>query len=88
MLFIVIYLVSVLQLVYSGPRPFWISERVFAAECMPGFNHPSRGTVIIFFVVAYTYYLFFERKSSKTSTPFEIRDYLIKLTVAMALLLI
>lgn len=77
-----------MQLIYSGARPFWLSERIFASNCLPGFNHPSRGTVLLFFVVAYTYYLFFERKSSKTSTPFEIRDYLIKLTIATALLLV
>lgn len=83
-----IYIASFLQLIYAGPRPFWISENIFSASCLPAFNHPSRGTFLFSFVVAYAYFLFLERSSSRTSVPFNLRDYLIKFSLLIFMLVV
>jgi hypothetical protein len=55
---------------------------------MPSFNHPSRGTLLLFFFIAYAYFLFSERKGSKTSVPVSLRSYLIKFAIALMILMV
>ena len=50
-----IYLVSVIQMFYQGPRPFWYGEKVLTSSCLSAFNHPSLGLILMIFVPMYTY---------------------------------
>lgn len=55
MSFGLIYLISVIQMFYAGPRPFWYSDKVLASSCLSSFNHPSLGFILMIFVPFYTY---------------------------------
>jgi hypothetical protein len=52
----IIYLVSVLQMLYAGARPFWASEEVLSSSCMSSYNHPSIGLILLLFLPLYIYY--------------------------------
>jgi hypothetical protein len=52
----IIYLVSVLQMFYSGARPFWMDNSVLTSSCQSSYNHPSLGLVLMVFIPFYIYY--------------------------------
>lgn len=52
----VIYLISVLQMLYSGARPFWMEESVLSSSCLSSYNHPSIGMILMLFLPMYIYY--------------------------------
>lgn len=52
----VIYLISVLQMLYSGARPFWMEESVLSSSCLSSYNHPSMGMILMLFLPMYIYY--------------------------------
>lgn len=41
------FLMSLINLVYMGPRPFWTSPSIVAPVCVPTFSHPSSSTFIL-----------------------------------------
>ena len=51
-----VYLVSVLQMLYSGSRPFWTDMNVMASSCQSSYNHPSLGLMLMLFIPFYIYY--------------------------------
>lgn len=51
-----IYVVSVLQMFYSGARPFWEDKSVLSSSCQPSYNHPSLGLILMLFLPFYIYY--------------------------------
>ena len=52
----IIYLVSVLQMLYAGSRPFWTDYNVLTSSCQPSYNHPSLGIILMLFLPFYIYY--------------------------------
>lgn len=51
-----IYVISVLQMFYTGSRPFWEEKNILSSKCLPSYNHPSLGFILIMFIPIYTYY--------------------------------
>lgn len=51
-----IYFVSVLQMLYSGARPFWADKSVLSSSCQSSYNHPSLGIILMLFLPFYIYY--------------------------------
>ena len=51
-----IYLISVLQMLYSGARPFWTNDNVLTSSCQASYNHPSLGLILMLFLPFYIYY--------------------------------
>jgi hypothetical protein len=51
-----IYLVSVVQMFYSGARPFWEDNSVLSASCQPSYTHPSLGLILMLILPLYFYY--------------------------------
>jgi hypothetical protein len=52
-----IYLQCLLELIYSEPRPFWLSSDIRAFSCEKGFGHPS--SLILHTTLIY-YYAYFQ----------------------------
>lgn len=52
----IIYLVSVLQMLYAGARPFWAEKGVLSSSCLASYNHPSIGLILTLFMPMYIYY--------------------------------
>ena len=52
----IIYIVSVLQMFYSGARPFWMDNSVLTSSCQSSYNHPSLGLILMVFIPFYIYY--------------------------------
>lgn len=52
----IIYFVSVIQMLYSGARPFWADKGVLSSSCLSSYNHPSLGLILMLFMPFYIYY--------------------------------
>ena len=52
----IIYIVSVLQMLYAGARPFWADKDVLSFSCLSSYNHPSIGLILMMFLPFYIYY--------------------------------
>jgi len=53
-----IYLISVLQMFYASPRPFWNDSTILSSRCLQSYNHPSLGLILLTFVPCYAYYCY------------------------------
>ena len=53
---IVIYIVSVVQIFYAGPRPFWSSDDILTSYCLPSYAHPHLGLILMLFMPFYGYF--------------------------------
>ena len=53
---IIIYVVSVIQIFYAGPRPFWSSDSILTSSCLPSYSHPHMGLILMLFLPFYGYY--------------------------------
>lgn len=60
-----LYLISVIQMFYSGPRPFWYRDQVLSSACLPSYNHPSLGLILMIFVPFYGYECWRKKPNSK-----------------------
>lgn len=66
------YLIGIIQLAYSGPRPYWATAEASSPVCLQAFTHPSRGVYIYFFTLFYSIFCFrtikntFSRMKPKT----------------------
>lgn len=54
--FAIIYAVSLIQIIYAGARPYWVSDSIFASVCSNNFSHPSLGLIIMAFILFYLKY--------------------------------
>lgn len=52
-----IYVQCLLELIYSEPRPFWLSPQIRAFNCEIGFGHPSS---LILHTTLFYYYAYFQ----------------------------
>ena len=54
------YLISILKLSFSKPRPYWVNPEVIGIDCEFGFGHPSghASMPLIFFFFLYKYFIF------------------------------
>lgn len=57
----VIYLISLLQMLYGGARPFWTTNSILCSDCLSSYTHPSLGLVISIFLPYYAYYCWKKR---------------------------
>jgi len=53
-----IYFISLLQMFYASPRPFWNDSSILSSRCLQSYNHPSLGLILSSFVPCYTYYCY------------------------------
>ena len=56
-----VYLISLLQLLYGGERPFWSDEGILSSGCINSYSHPSLGFLLGLFVPYYGYYCWKKR---------------------------
>jgi hypothetical protein len=55
-----IYLQCLLELIYSEPRPFWISSDIRSFSCEQGFGHPSSLILHTTLIYYYAYFQIFQ----------------------------
>ena len=60
----VIYFISVLQMFYAGPRPFWSTDAILSSGCLSSYNHPSLGLILMMFVPGYGYFCWNRRSNN------------------------
>mmetsp|Transcript_26092 Transcript_26092/g.46344 ORF Transcript_26092/g.46344 Transcript_26092/m.46344 type:complete len:378 (-) Transcript_26092:34-1167(-) len=60
-----IYAQCLLELIYSEPRPFWVSPDIHAFNCEVGFGHPSS---LILHTTLFYYYAYFQICHSNFTT--------------------
>lgn len=60
-----IYFISVLQMFYASPRPFWNDSSILSSRCLQSYNHPSLGLILLTFVPCYTYYCYKKKGDSE-----------------------
>ena len=63
---IIIYVVTVIQIFYAGPRPFWSSNDILTSSCLPSYSHPHLGLIMMVFLPCYGYFSW-EKKLSNIS---------------------
>ena len=80
----VIYLISLLQLLYGGARPFWASNSILSSSCLRGFSHPSLGLMLSLFVPYYGFYCW----KKKTGEMFVGKMSTKELAIAVGLLVL
>ena len=59
--FIGLYIMYLLQLLYSVPRPFWISSKIVAFYCDGSFILPDDFVFTLFFMTLYSFYCYESR---------------------------
>jgi hypothetical protein len=53
--FLGVYMMNLLVMLYSGGRPYWISEKIISFECVNTYGHPSIMTFSLLFWLCYSY---------------------------------
>jgi hypothetical protein len=83
-----IYLVSVIQMFYTGARPYWTSADILSSRCLESYNHPSLGLILIIFVPYYTYYCFKKKSGNVFISPINTKDLTIFIIAVVLILFI
>ncbi|KAL4473797.1 hypothetical protein ABPG74_022661 [Tetrahymena malaccensis] len=88
------YLISCLEMVYGGPRPFWQSDTIGSPVCLNTYSHPSRSAFILYFLIFYTVFCFRRRvinrdmdEQTKISVKYKIFEIVLSILVLLLVLI-
>lgn len=73
----VIYLVSLLQMLYGGARPFWTTNSILCSDCLNSYTHPSLGIVLSIFLPYYAYYCWKKKSGNIFTGPMSTKSLII-----------
>ena len=81
-LIFIVYLHDLMKLIYSDPRPFWISTILFQDKCETSYGNPSGHSFVSFFIyLSFSYYLC-QINKIKSNNTYKISIYLIAIFIA------